>query len=117
MAKVMDVVIMQMHEFRSAGQKEYARTENNAFGNFERVAERLKISREKVLLVYMEKHIDGIHSYCDGHISQRENVRGRILEAIIYLTLLYGMVEESEKQDIKSKPNPTDGYDNYEGRK
>lgn len=100
-SKVMDAVIVQMQSFREAGQKEYARTEDNAFANFERVAERLKISREKVLMVYLEKHLDGIHSYIDGHTSQRENVRGRIMDSIVYLTLLYGMVEESNEKTEK----------------
>lgn len=96
MEKVMDVVIMRMKEFREAGQKEYAHRDDNTFANFERVAERLHMSREKVLLVYAEKHLDGIHSFVNGHRSQREDVRGRILDMIVYLTLLYGMVEENE---------------------
>ena len=78
---------------RAAGQKEYARKKDNAFANFERVGENLNVDRKKVLLVYLLKHIDGICAYVDGHKSQREDVRGRITDVIVYLCLLWGMVE------------------------
>lgn len=86
---------------RAAGQKEYARKNNNAFANFERVGENLDIQREEVLLVYLLKHIDGICSFVKGHKSQREDVRGRLTDAIVYLCLLWGMInEEEEKRKI-----------------
>jgi len=86
---------------RAAGQKEYARKNSNAFANFERVGENLDIQREEVLLVYLLKHIDGICSFVKGHKSQREDVRGRLTDAIVYLCLLWGMInEEEEKRKI-----------------
>ncbi|HEX6940221.1 MAG TPA: hypothetical protein VF158_12475 [Longimicrobiales bacterium] len=51
------------------------------------------------MLVYLEKHLDGIHAYVQGHRSQRESVRGRINDAIVYLCLLRGMVEQAEAKD------------------
>ena len=81
---------------RAAGQKEYARKNNNAFANFERVGENLDIQREEVLLVYLLKHMDGICSFVKGHKSQREDVRGRLTDAIVYLCLLWGMIDEEE---------------------
>ena len=83
---------------RAAGQKEYARQENNAFGNFERVADYVDSTREKVLMVYLLKHIDGIASFVNGHKSQREDVRGRITDAIVYLCLLWGMTDEQNNK-------------------
>lgn len=82
---------------RAAGQKEYARKSLNAFANFERVGDNLGIDKKEVLLVYLLKHIDGICSYVKGHKSQREDVRGRITDVIVYLCLLWGMVEENDK--------------------
>jgi hypothetical protein len=49
-------------------------------------------------MVYLLKHIDGISSFVNGHESQREDVRGRITDAIVYLCLLWGMVESKEKE-------------------
>lgn len=101
MAHVMDEIIVRMQEFREAGQREYSHREDNAFGNFERVGERLSLPREMVLLVYLEKHLDGIHSFVKGHRSQREDVEGRIIDAIVYLSLLYGMVVERKEIERK----------------
>ena len=81
---------------RDAGQEEYAHTKSNVFANFERVANGLDITREKVLMTYLLKHIDGINAYIKGHKSQRESVKGRITDAIVYLFLLWAMVEENE---------------------
>ena len=81
---------------RDAGQKEYAQNEDNVFANFERGARALDISREKVLMTYLLKHIDGISAYVKGHKSQREDVRGRITDAIVYLMLLWAMKEEKQ---------------------
>ena len=81
---------------REAGQKEYARKQNNEFANFERIAENLSLDKQEVLMVYMLKHVDGVCAYIKGHRSQREDVRGRITDIIVYLCLLWGMVEEDE---------------------
>lgn len=77
------------------GQKEYALSVD-AFDNFNRLSVELGISREQVLLVYFSKHRDGVISYIKGHKSQREPVQGRIKDMIVYLFLLWGMVEENE---------------------
>ena len=83
-----------MQTVRDEGQKEYAHHEGNVFANFDRVAERLNTSAEKVLMGYLLKHIDGITAYIKGHKSQREDVRGRIKDTMVYLMLLWGMIEE-----------------------
>ena len=48
-------------------------------------------------MTFLMKHIDGIISHIDGHKSQREHVTGRIKDAIVYLMLLWGMVEEDNE--------------------
>ena len=87
-------IMMELKRTRDAGQKEYAHSEDNVFANFERVAANLDISREQALMVYLLKHIDGINAWVKGHKSQREDVTGRIKDAIVYLCLLWGMAEE-----------------------
>ena len=94
MKQLSEKIWSQLQTARDAGQKEYAHRDDNVFANFERVAERLNISPEKVLMVYLLKHIDGITAYIEGHKSQREDVRGRITDTIVYLILLWGMIEE-----------------------
>lgn len=79
---------------RDAGQKEYAHDIDNVFANFERIAKSLDVTREKVLMTYLLKHVDGISAYVKGHKSQREDVTGRITDAIVYLMLLWAMSRE-----------------------
>ena len=81
---------------RDAGQREYAQSEDNVFANFDRVAKAINSTREKVLMVYLLKHIDGISAHIKGHKSQREDVTGRLTDAMVYLMLLWGMIEEDE---------------------
>jgi hypothetical protein len=94
MENLIQEIFQKIQETREAGQKEYARDKNNAFANFERVASYSNIKKEKVLLIYLLKHIDGIASHIDGHFSYRENIRGRITDAIVYLCLFWGMEDE-----------------------
>tara|TARA_R100001594_G_C3989780_1_gene252142 strand:- start:556 stop:933 length:378 start_codon:yes stop_codon:yes gene_type:complete len=95
-----DHMIDKIKETRDAGQKEYAHDEENVFANFDRVSKSLKITSEQALMVYLLKHIDGINAYIKGHDSQREEVSGRITDAITYLLLLWAMIDG--KKDLKS---------------
>ena len=89
---ISEEILPRIVETRNAGQKEYAQDEDNVFANFERGARALDISREKVLMTFLLKHIDGISAYVKGHKSQREDGRGRLTDAIVYLMLLWSMV-------------------------
>jgi len=99
MEEIMERIINLVSDTREAGQNEYARDSENVFANFERVASFTKTTREKALLTYMIKHIDGLCAYADGHRSQREDVRGRLTDIIVYAMLFWGMVESNEKQN------------------
>ena len=96
MHKLMDGILKEVTMTRDSGQKEYAHDENDVFANFNRVANLLEEDRKKVLMTYMLKHIDGIAAYVKGHKSQREDVTGRITDCIVYLMLLWGMIEEEK---------------------
>jgi hypothetical protein len=96
-AEVMEKVFEECRGLRGAGQKEYAHADSRAFSNFEKIAEDFGIPREIVLLVYAKKHYDGIVSWAKGHKSQRESVKGRINDMIVYLVLLRSMVEQQER--------------------
>lgn len=93
-------IFEEVQKTREAGQKEYAHDENNAFANFDRLANDLQTSREKILWVYTRKHLDGILAYINGHKSQREDVRGRIKDTIVYLILLWGMIDDAEEPNM-----------------
>jgi len=95
MKKLVETEILpKVLQTRDDGQKEYAQDEDNVFANFERIALAVDVDRERVLMTYLLKHIDGISAYVKGHRSQREDIRGRITDATVYLWLLWAMVEE-----------------------
>ena len=99
-----DYMLKEVKGTRDDGQKEYARTDDNVFANFDRVSDCIKIPREKALMVYLLKHIDGISSYLEGHKSQREDVSGRIKDAIVYLFLLWAMIDGEKQLDAIKEP-------------
>jgi hypothetical protein len=97
LGQLMEGIFEELRETRKAGQAEYAHKGRDAFANFDRLAADLQIPREAVLWVYAMKHRDGIAAWINGHRSQREDVRGRIKDLMVYLCLLWGMVEEEEQ--------------------
>ena len=93
MADQMTAHFEELQTVRAAGQEEYAHDEDDAFANFRRLGKSLGLSKEKVLLVYAQKHLDGIYAHVNGHVYQREPVQGRIKDLITYLHLLWGMID------------------------
>ena len=91
--ELMDRIFQDLQKVREEGHNEYAHGDN-ALDNFERNAKEVGASREQILWVYAMKHKDGISSWIKGHRSQREDVRGRIKDLIVYLILLWAMVED-----------------------
>ena len=87
--------------------------EDNVFANFERISKQMDMDREVILWVYFMKHVDGIASYLKGHRSQREDVTGRLTDAIVYLCILWGMIESHEYQ----YPGKSKYYYNRQGEK
>lgn len=99
MARLMVQMAEEEQVTRAAGQKEYSHDDSNAFQNFQRLASDLKMDQKAVLWVYFRKHLDGILAHINGHKSQREDVRGRIKDARVYLALLRGMIEDEEQKN------------------
>ena len=96
MSDIMETIFQECRDLRAAGQKEYAGVGQDAFANFNRVSAMTGIDRRAVLMVYALKHWDGIVHHIKGQVSQRENVRGRIDDLIVYMCLLRGMIDEEE---------------------
>ena len=96
MDKLMKKIFAIVNKTRDEGQAEYARADEDVYANFRRVGSYTGQPKEAVLMTYFMKHIDGIASHINGHTSQREDVTGRITDAIVYLCLLWGMVDENK---------------------
>jgi hypothetical protein len=98
--KFQEQLLKQVVEMKNTKGKEYANSESR-FANFDRLSVRLNISNLAVALVYLTKHMDAIESYiARGRTYSTETIQGRIVDAITYLTLIAGMIEEKEN-DLK----------------
>jgi hypothetical protein len=106
--ELLEDIFEKVRTIRTAGQKEYAHDKDNCFANFERIAKLQGLSRETILMTYLFKHIDGVQSYIKGHKSQREDVRGRIVDIIVYLTLLWGMADQDDIEEEFSRKTQID---------
>ena len=105
--RIMDELFVKCMDTHEDGQKEYAGDSDNVFANFIRVAKATDSTPTQVLLVYLLKHIDGITNYIKGHETQREPIEGRIVDAIVYLTLLSGMIKENKEHScVNTTPVP-----------
>lgn len=96
-ARLMQEIFSECQVTRDAGQKEYAHDDQNALANFERTGKDIDIPREKTWYIFAKTHWDGILAYINGHRSQRENVRGRIKDLIVYLVLLWAMFDDDDE--------------------
>ena len=111
LAEHMEMLFEECQWLRAQGQKEYAHADDNPFRNFEALGDDLNLPREKVLWVYLKKHLDGILAWINGHRSQRESVKGRIKDAIVYLVILDAMGSDSELADIFDIDAIPDGFE------
>lgn len=94
-----DLLLGEVRLMRDTKGKEY--TDGlERFDNFNRLAAELDLPRLKVWQVYFTKHMDAIRSYIrTGQTHSTEPIRGRIVDAITYLTLLAGMIEEDIQKE------------------
>ena len=99
MLGLLNAIFEQVELVHTEGQKEYAMDEDNIFANFQRISNQTGLDQKMVLWIYLMKHIDGIASHIKGHRSQREEVQGRLTDAIVYLCILWGMIETKEKDN------------------
>jgi hypothetical protein len=95
-AELMEMVFKECQSTRDAGPKEYAHDDQNALANFERTGAEIGVAREKVWYIFAKKHWDGVLAHINGHTSQREDVRGRLKDLIVYEILLWAMIDDDQ---------------------
>lgn len=94
---LMQTTFDSLKKLSSTKGVEYAGSEDR-LANFKRLEKRLNLSQEKILLVYLTKHLDSIDTYVKNigarNVSLSEPIEGRIDDAILYLILLKGIIQE-----------------------
>lgn len=99
----MAMIFQDCQRTREQGQAEYAHKDENALENFDAEARNLGIPRTKVWAVLAGKHWRGVRAYINGRKSQREDVRGRIKDLIVYLVLLWAIIDDDEEEERMSE--------------
>lgn len=73
---------------------------DDANSNFKRNAERLGASKYQILMIYLNKHYDGIMNAIklnpEAPVEQTESMHGRIVDIINYLVILDSLLKEDE---------------------
>lgn len=91
---------------------EYSGT-NDKFANFKRLAVKYSVPIEEIWGIYFSKHIDSIDTfikkrragYSIKQIEQNlsEPISGRIMDAINYLAIFKGIIDEAREQETLSQ--------------
>lgn len=105
--KVLESVFSSMRNLTQTKGEEYAGSEDQ-FANFKRSAEQAGITKHQVWLVFFNKHMDSIKYFVkNGKLESTESIQSRIDDAILYLILLRGMIEEDTHTEAPAKkPDP-----------
>jgi hypothetical protein len=96
---------------------DYASKEDS-LANFKRNAAALGLTKYQILLIYLNKHLDSINNAIKYHpeLPRTETVseplRGRVIDAINYLTILINMLTEDDREsDQQEYASATYGHE------
>lgn len=111
MEEVMRNVFNECYRTHQVANREYA-TNIDALSNFKDCAAESGITPAQNWHTLASKHWRGICSFIRGFKAQREDVRGRINDLIVYLVLLRAMIDEEQGIVNSSSPTTRDGMFN-----
>lgn len=104
--RLLDETHQTLVQLTSSKGEEYSR-DTDQLANFKRQAEELNATPEKILMVYLNKHLDAIKSFVKTGKLYSEPIGGRIDDAILYLILLKGIVlDDQNRFAFPTEPKP-----------
>lgn len=99
-------LLAEVVKMRDTKGKEYA-NDSDRFANFRRLAASLDLKDYQVAWIYCVKHLDSLASFMkNGETFSNETIRGRFVDAITYLTLIAGMIDEKTGGHNSGKHQP-----------
>lgn len=103
-------LIKEVLHMKDTKGKEYANSEDR-FANFRRLSAELGITDYQIGWVYCKKHLDSIAQFLrTGQTHSTETIRSRFVDAITYMCLIAGMVQEMEDlRALESKQQAVTG--------
>lgn len=97
---IFDDILKEAKDLREKKGYDYSGIED-VNRNFKDGAVRLGMKPEQILGVYLDKHLDAIHTFIkDGEVKS-EPIRTRIVDAINYLLILHSLTISHEKENNK----------------
>lgn len=92
-----DELIKDAFDVSNVKGADYTQKSDDILKNFKSVAKDMGLTPYQTLGVYMKKHQDAISSFIkhDGQL-ESEPIKGRIIDNINYLCLLWGLICEEE---------------------
>lgn len=100
--KIKDMTVNEIALYRRKAQ-DYS-DPVNVFSHFQQEASKLGITPQKVLLVYLEKHLTAIAKYANTGEQDNEGIDGRIADARIYLALLQHLPQAQQQHPTEQEP-------------
>lgn len=98
-------LLKEVVQMKDTKGKEYA-SDNDRFANFNEDAKDNGIDRLAAAGMHLNKQMRAIKAYIrTKHVFSDEPPRKRIVDAITYLTLIAGMIEEDEQQKLTKSTN------------
>lgn len=111
---VIDELLQEASEIAFAKGKAYSGN-TDSLDNFKRNAKILGLSKYQVLAIYMNKHLDSILNAIkespEFPVDSTEGMKGRIQDAINYLSILWCLIQEDiwYQQQMISVTTPDSG--------
>lgn len=99
--QLLDETSDRLRELTTSKGVEYSNSDDQ-LANFKRLSQRLGLTPEAVILVYLTKHLDAIDSFVRTGRVHSEPITGRIDDAILYLVLLKAQIAESHLSGLVS---------------
>lgn len=99
-----DEIVENINKTLVSKGKEYQKGEN-VFSNFETNADDLGLTRYQVWAIYFNKHVRSILNSIKtnpnnpNNSNLSEELEGRLMDAIVYLTLMYGMINQEKPKE------------------
>ena len=113
---LIDGLLYAAREVEDAKRPGYTTGTEDVLSNFKRVGEQTGIMPEKVLMIYMLKHLDSIRTKLNDIEMDKKNEdpepwQGRMYDILNYVKLLYALMTERER---RNGPKPTNGGSKHE---
>lgn len=99
--KLFDDLIAECRGMRDSKGPEYSGLKDR-LANFKEAAKDFGVSPLVICGIFKDKHDRAVKCYARGEYRGSEPIRGRIVDAIVYNVLMYGLIVEGEGKNCSA---------------